>query len=252
MPKKTVGEAENATYVSRMQLQYERTNEKALVSEALSKILGHRLFSHSLDVGPGPGEVTVPLAERTDRLTLVELNEDYREQLTQKFPTAKVIIDSIHNLSFSEEFDAILFSQALYYIPESQWISFIKSLFLFLKKQGSLFIVLNNEHGDFNRLVRSVWAQHPEAKTFAFRQSEEFRNDLSSLGQLNCHSLTYQWKFSPEDALSVVGSSVLAVSDKKMLNIIKETVSQFTQSLPTEGTHKVMNVGCDILELKRL
>ena len=194
-PQTKLTDAETAGYVARMQTQYDHTDEKRLISEALNQVMTTRRFAQALDIGPGPGAVTRPLYDRADHLTLVELNEDYRAPLAAEFPRAQIIIDSIHNRTYPTTFDAILFSHGFYYLDDVEWVPFARRLMSYLKPGGSLFTVMNNDEGDGARIIRSFWEKHPEMKTHSFPDWTKFKGELAALGALSSHSLTYHWHF---------------------------------------------------------
>ena len=243
-------DAETAGYVARMQTQYDHTDEKRLISEALDRAMNARRFANALDIGPGPGEVTRPLSERADKLTLVELNDEYRAPLAARFPRAEIIIDSIHNRTYSQTFDAILFSHGFYYLDDVEWLPFARRLMSYLKPGGSLFIVMNNDEGDGARIIRSFWDKHPEMKTHAFPQWNSFKNELATLGALNSHSVTYHWHFRPEETVKVLGSSILAIHHESHLQEVTPELNAYASTLARDGESFVMNVGADVVEIR--
>ena len=244
-------DAQTAGYVSRMQAQYDHTDEKPLVRAALDRVMDGRRFGRALDIGPGPGDVTGPLSDRSDQLTLVELNEDYRAPLSDRFPRAELIIDSIHNRSFPAVFDAILFSHGFYYLSEAEWLPFARRMMGFLEPGGSLFIVMNNDVGDGAQFLRTFWAKHPELKTHSFPQWTDFKRELSQLGVMTSHSLTYHWSFHAEETVSVLGSAILALPREEDVLKVAPELHAYANTLAREGGKIVMNVGADVVELRR-
>jgi len=245
-----MSQTDDPNFAYRMQLQYDRSNEKLVVLEALNNIIGERNFRSSLDIACGPGELTKALSEKSDSLTLVEITESYRELLHKKFPKAKIIIDSIDNLHFEASFDAILFSHAYYYWTESEWVNLTKRILSFLRPGASLFLVMNSDSGDWWKMIQHFWSQFPETKTFSYRAWSLFKKQLSELGQIKTIPLRYYYKFPEEEAVEVLNASVLAFTEPKMVQKYKKQALDFCNNFDRENGLICMNVDCEVIELK--
>ena len=55
---------------------------------------------HVVEIGPGPGAITAPLAERLDVLHVVEVDRDLAAALRGRFPTAQVVVHEGDALEF--------------------------------------------------------------------------------------------------------------------------------------------------------
>jgi trans-aconitate methyltransferase len=244
-------QTDDPTYAARMQAMYDRTDEKPVLKAHLTQVLGKRRFSHALDVGPGPGELTEVLHQHSDRLTLVEITPSFEPVLKRRFPAARVVIDSIGTFDLKQEFDAILYSQGLYYQPESEWFSICKRLYDSLLTGGELILIMNTDSGDYWKTIDHFWALSAELKTFYYRPWSQFRKELSRLGEMKVTPVSYGADFSQDEIDDYMGGGLLALLDSEVEAKYRARIHEFSQQFLRPDGRYVMKIDCEIVTLKK-
>ena len=244
-------QTDDPTYAARMQAMYDRSNEKPLLREKLEKILRGRSFRHALDVGPGPGFVTEILAQHSKQLTLVEITPSFEKGLRQKFPDARVIIDSIGNVPLKQEFDAVLYSQGLYYQKESEWFSVCKRLHDTLLPGGLLMVVMNTDSGDYWEVVDHCWKKRDELRSFHLKPWSEFKKELGRLGASRTESMVYSSHFTEAEFDDYIGGGLLAVPDRDVFQRNRDFIHEYCQRFRNRDGNYEMNIHCEVVVLEK-
>ena len=109
-----------------------------------------------LDVGAGSGEITSAVSEEFARTSVVEPNTEQVTYLSERYPNFRIFPDDIRDLNLrDEQFDFILCSHVLYYIPEAEWMPVAESLARHLRPGGKFLIVLQSPCGGVSELFRT-------------------------------------------------------------------------------------------------
>lgn len=215
------------SYADRMEgLFYSKSDEKFTVRALLDDILEHKKFNHALDVGPGPGHISEPIARRSRQLTMIEMLPEYEEILRKRFDNAKIMIGSIKEFELTPHYDVILFSHVLYYHPESEWLSLTQRLYDALVPGGELIIALNSDSGDWWKIVQPFWERLRPQITFNYIPLSFFKKELSALGHLHIYPYRYQLWTDPGPTWSVfVGKQMLEIADDQ---VVADNEAEFT------------------------
>lgn len=234
------------------ELLYSRTDEKEIAAALLRRIFAGRRFRDALDVGAGPGELTSPLAEHADRLTLVEMLPEYREPLSKRFPGATVIIDSIDRFALDRTYDAILCSHVLYYFPEGEWMGLVCKFFEALSPSGMLVLILMCDSGDWWEIIDHYRPRLGSAVRFDYIPLTRFREMVAALGPLRCHPFRCHVTFDSEvAAVETIGREVLQIADEELLKRLRGEFTRWARRFATgEGTF-TMRPDCEILVLEK-
>ena len=201
-------------YVDRIRSYYSRSDEKPKVQDLLRKVLKDKRFDSALDIGAGQGELTQVLAERVQKLSIVEIESDFVAQLRTRFPAADI------------------FSHVLYYFPEVQWLDLCKSLLKQLKKCGTLAIIMNTDRGDWWQTIRHFRPKLLDHSAFYYKSWSKFEKELLKIARIQASfDYTYRVSFkSPEDLVDYVGFSCLAISDEATLARIRPEIEKFCKN----------------------
>lgn len=108
-----------------------------------------------LEIGGGCGALTGALCEKVDKVTVIELSKLRSEinlQRNQHYSNLEIIVGNLNDIKLEEQFDYITLIGVLEYAgsftdtvqPYQDFLSNIKPL---LKKQGKLFIAIENKFG---------------------------------------------------------------------------------------------------------
>ena len=207
------------SYADRMEgLFYSKSDEKFTVRALLDDILENKKFNHALDVGPGPGHISEPIARRSRQLTMIEALPEYEEILRQRFDNAKVVIGSIREFDLTRQYDLILFSHVLYYHCDADWLPLTAKLYDALVPGGELILALNSDSGDWWKIVQPFWDRLRPHITFNYIPLTAFKKELSALGHLHIYPYRYQLWTDPGPTWNVfVGKQMLEITDDQVL-----------------------------------
>ncbi|MAZ77109.1 MAG: hypothetical protein CMF39_00335 [Legionellaceae bacterium] len=156
------------------ELIYANSNEKAVLKAALQAYFSGKHFSKGLDVGPGPGLISMPLYECCDELTLLEYLPEYKTVLQEKYPKANIVIDSIETVRFDQRFDLILFAHVIYFFKFDQWPDVFKKMLNLLTSDGELLIVVADVCSIINLF----------SKRFSASMSANYMSSIDQLKQM--------------------------------------------------------------------
>jgi len=153
-----------------------------------------------LDIGAGGGHLTVPISQHFQKTVVIEPNAVQAEILRRRCPDLEVICDTWDGADlFGREFDLILCSHVLYYIPSGTWPATIGRMHDRLAPGGCLVIVLQSPLGevaDFFRaftdydvpileLTRDLIDRYGEdAVTLEYFQNEIFSESLEDMVEI--------------------------------------------------------------------
>lgn len=234
------------------ELLYSKTDEKKIASKLLSKIFSGRKFAHALDVGAGPGEITKPLADISEKLTIIELLPEYREILAGKFPKAKTITDSIDNVTLKQEYDLILFSQVLMYFPQEEWLGLVEKLHRALLPNGELVIILLADSGDWWKIVDRFWTPLRQFIRFDYIPLSEFKKSLSKFGSLQAYPFASQVFFDSKDAaIDCVGREILQIGDEKVLKKFRPEFAKIASDFKQQGDKTTIGYDSELIVIKK-
>jgi SAM-dependent methyltransferase len=207
------------SYANRVEgLFYSKSDEKFTVRVLLDEILGDRRFNRTLDVGPGPGHITEPLARRSKHITMVEKLPQFETLLKNQYENADVIVSCISDTTFEEKFDIILFSHVLYYHHESKWLEMTARLHSLLNKGGELLIILNCDSGDWWKIIHPFWDELRSNIGFHYIPISQFKKDLSALGTVQSVPYRYQVWIDPGTTwCNFVGRQMLELNDEAVI-----------------------------------
>ena len=234
------------------ELLYSKTDEKVIASELLRKIFSGRKFTHALDVGAGPGEITKPLADISENLTIVELLPEYRKILAGKFPKAKIITNSIDNVPLKQEYDLILFSQVLMYFPHEEWFGLVEKLHNALLPNGELIIILLADSGDWWKIVDRFWKPLRQFIRFDYIPLSEFKKTLSQLGDLRVYPYTSQILCDSKDvAIECIGREILQINDEEILKKFRSEFAKIASDLEQRGDKTIIDYESEIIVIRK-
>lgn len=243
----------DSTYHERIEnLLYSRTDEKKVAADLLAKIFANRRYKHFLGVGAGPGEITKPLADISEKLTIIELVSEYEETLRSKFPNATIVIDSIDNISLKNEYDLILLSQVLYYFPQAEWVGLVEKLYDALMDGGELVLILMDTSGDWWKTVNNYWARLREHIRFDYIPLPQFKTELMKFGIVMEFPFRSRIIFDSESALvECMGREILQISEERILREYHNDFAKFASNFKREGNKIILQSNCDILMIKK-
>jgi SAM-dependent methyltransferase len=228
-------------------LLYAHTDEKERFSDWLSKHLAGRQFDAALDVGPGPGLITAPLAAVTRHLVLVEKDPSYTRTLQEKFPVARVEALPIQEWDRRGQcFDFILYSHGLYYQPEGQWFPVCRRLHSSLRPGGELVVVLNSDEGDWWRILEAC--EHLRAHwTFHYRRASLFVEELGGLGPTSVVPFNCELTFSDcEQMAEFIGHQAIQIFDEAVLSANRAIFQQLAQHFVRQNGGPILRIRSDI------
>jgi len=155
MDKETSGQTpiemeEDAEYQRQLNLFIRSSTEKGIelvkIGEIMAGLSKKRYF---LDIGAGSGDLTIPISQSFEEITIVEPNEKQAGYLKRRCPHFNIYSDFCEKVDFgSKRFDFILCSHVLYYIKEDQWMSTIKKMYAHLEDRGCIAVVLQSPIGE--------------------------------------------------------------------------------------------------------
>ncbi len=241
------------SYTDRIEaLFYSKSDEKFVVRQELGEILGHKRFGKVLDVGPGQGHITEPLAARTDDLTLVEIRADYGEQLRKQFEKARIIIDSIDNVDLPQGFDLILLSHNLYYHRAEEWFPLCKRLHDALAPGGELFIIVNPDAGNWWEIINHFWDRLRPHINFDYIPISRFRKELAKLGPVRSHSYRYQLWVDPGSSFAdFVGREMLEINDDQVMKQYEADFAEMEQRFRHVDGSAVLDFHGEIIRVSK-
>lgn len=188
-----------------------RSDEKVKLRELLLGEL-KRVAKHAfLDVGPGEGELTIPISSLFESTTIIEVNSKFIVLLESKIPNLRVLNTGIEDLKANRKdaYDLILLSHVLYYVDICAWNDVIRVLYSMLAARGMLVVVLNDNTGDWGELIARFKNKYPGQCAFNYRPFSEFISAIETTYQ-NIKVVPYSSQLTYSD----IDSAVEAVLDQ--------------------------------------
>ena len=227
---------------------YSRTDEKKIVSGLIRDLIKNKSIENALDVGAGPGLITEPLYKASKNLTLIEMDAGYADTLRKKFPKANLRVGSFLNFNFRNEFDVILCSHVLYYVPEDRWPEIFKKFMSWMRPGGQLLCVINTDKGDWWKIVNEFKDDLKASCKFYYQPWSQFKKILSTLGKVESHQYKYSVTYKDYDsAARAVGEQWLQIYDDQ---ILKKHYVQFLSfvknNFPTINDYVVMTIESEL------
>jgi protein-L-isoaspartate O-methyltransferase len=241
------------SYANRVEgLFYSKSDEKFTVRALLDEMLGDRRFSSALDVGPGPGHISEPLARRSKHLTMVEKLPQFEELLKRQFENADVIINCINDAQLDKPFDLILCSHVLYYQPESVWLELTTKLHSMLNEGGELLLILNSDSGDWWRMVHQFWDELRPHIGFHYIPLSQFKKGLAAIGSVQTVPYRYQVWIDPGATwCNFVARQMLELKDEQVIADYRERFTALSGNFKQIDTSIVLDFRAEILRIKR-
>jgi SAM-dependent methyltransferase len=243
----------DTSYANRIDaLFYSKSDEKFTVRALLDDIFGNRKFERALDVGPGLGHITEPLARRTKHLVLVEPMAEYEEALKQQFSNATVIVAPFGSARLTGKFDLILCSHVLYYQHTSTWLSFCQKLLELLSDDGELLIIMNSDVGDWWKIMHHYSATLGGQIGFHYEPMSQFKRELSAIASV--HTLQYRYQVWIEPGATwadFIGRQILELRDEAVLKEHEQEFTQFAKQFKQVDGSVVMDFRSEILRVRK-
>jgi SAM-dependent methyltransferase len=231
---------------------YSKSDEKFTVRALLEEILGDRHFELTLDVGPGAGHVSEPLARRSKSIIMVEKSPEFSDLLRQRFENARVIVSSISNIDLPSSLDVVLFLHVLYYQPIDTWVPLMRTLHQSLKPGGELILALNSDSGDWWKIVSEFSGDLRPHMGFHYTPLSALRKELMTVGQLQLHPYRYQMWIDAQTTWSdFVGKQILELSDPQILQENAERFKAFTKPFKQVDGNFVLDMRAEIIRIRK-
>lgn len=240
------------TYVNRIEgLFYSKSDEKFTVRALLDEIFGERTFGSALDIGPGAGYISEPLARRSKHLKMVEKQAKFEETLRAQFPAADVSIGSFTEVPLQGPYDVILLSHVLYYHPENTWISLLQRLHKLLAPGGELIVALNSDTGDWWKIVNLYWGELRPHLSFNYIPLTQARKEFAEIGSLQVHPYRYQMWVEPGPTWSeFVGTQILELSDEALRRRYDDSFQDLAKTFKQIDGNIVLDFRAEIIRIK--
>lgn len=232
-------------------LFYSKSDEKFTVRSLLDEIFGNATFDRALDVGPGSGHITEPLARRTRQLVLVERAPQYEEILRNQFPTAKIFVSSFADTQLTGTFDAILFSHVLYYHQPDVWLPYCKRLVDLLSDKGELLVILNSDAGDWWKIMSQFRPTLGEHIGFHYKPLSQFKRELAEIAHVQPVPYRFQIWIEPGAWCEFIGKQILEIADEAVLKQNADSFAQFAKQFKQVDGSIVMDFRGEILRLTK-
>lgn len=150
--RKTVAKPEmesDPVFRRQFELFVRSTDEKLRQSEQILRIIRDLPQKRNfLDVGAGSGEITSAIAADFTATTVLEPNPHLAKELGEKCPNFRILRRPAESAGLDgEQFDLILCSHVLCYVPEAEWMPVIRKMSALLAAGGKLVIVLQSPEG---------------------------------------------------------------------------------------------------------
>lgn len=230
---------------------YTKSDEKFVLRPLLDEIFGDRKFEFAMDVGPGAGHITEPLARRSRSLLLVEKSAAFQETLKQRFPDAQILLSPIEDVERDERFDIIVLAHVLYYHPAQNWLELLEKLGGMLSSAGEIVVILNADSGDWWRLLSAFWDELRPHIAFDYIPLSELRKQLSERFQLKAHPYRYHLWIESDAWCEVVGKRILDIQDEQILPSYARRFREFSSAFKQVDGSFVLDMRAQILRLSR-
>lgn len=242
----------NSQCAKRLQgLFYSKSDEKFTVRALLEEMFGEQKFERALDIGPGAGHISEPLARRTKNLVFVESDPNYAELLKQQFPSSKVIVSDFRDAELSGNFNLILLSHVLYYQPEETWLSSCQRLLDMLSERGELLVILNSDAGDWWKIIQQYQPKLGQHISFHYQPASAFRRELSAIASVQSQQYRFQIWIEPASWADFIGRQILELSDESMLADYASDFAQFAKQFKQIDGNIVMDFRSEVLRLRK-
>jgi len=147
---------EEAEYQRQLKLFSECSQEKSIELVLIGEVIsGLRSSERFLDIGAGTGNLTVSVSQFFAETTIVEPNERQAGFFRRRYPRFRVDDCRWEEVDLgSDQFDFILCSHVLYYIPTHDWLKTIDKMYSHLAADGTIAIVLQSPVGEVAEFFR--------------------------------------------------------------------------------------------------
>lgn len=165
-------------YINSFETFLAATNEKEVLLEKIQGHFMHLQPQNVLEIGPGNGDISIPISKQSPNYLAVEKNPKYVERLKKE---GLNVIEGVFPVALADEFDLILASHAVSY--ENKGVTeFIDAAWLLLKPKGSLVVITYRDtEDDWSKLMRFLGYDLGEVDSENF---DTITRKLTSLGEL--------------------------------------------------------------------
>lgn len=228
------------------ELIYHTSDEKKVLLEALIKHFQNKNYQRGLDIGPGPGLISLPMYEHCDHLTLLELLPEYESILKQRFPQASVIIDSIETIRFNEKFDIILLAHVIYFFPIAMWPELIKKLLANLTEKGELLIAVWD-----SAFVYEIFMPKLKGLTSVTPMiiSEKFISMLEKFADVSVTKIPVTMQIKDEQQIIQLIAHMCGIEGLEKIRDCKTQLSKFKEYLQNDKGHYILKSNNLLLKL---
>ena len=231
-------------------LFYSKSDEKFIVRALLEEIFKGRQFAETMDVGPGEGHVSEPLARHSKRITMVERSSEFCDLLKQRFENARIIQAPVQEVHLIDRFDAILFSHVLYYHPADEWMSLTRKLHSMLSEGGELIVVLNADTGDWWKIMSQFWDELRSNIGFDYIPLTAFRKQLAELGAIKAHPYRYQMFIDGSTSWTeFVGKQILELTSDEVFHRNEMRFAELAKSFKQVDGSIVLDMRAELIRI---
>ncbi len=216
---------EDAEYQQQLRLFSECSTEKGIelikIGEVISTLDSRSRF---LDIGAGGGYITIPVSQLFDETTIIEPNEKQAAFLIRRCPACRVFNTfwSDANLT-GKNFDLILCSHVLYYIPAGTWMDTIRKMYYHLEPGGRIVIVLQSPLGEVARFFSHFTEYDVPAIDLAEKLIEQY-------GETSVELQYFQNEIYTESLEDMADIGLFLLLDRKFRDVKPEIMDYFEKN----------------------
>jgi SAM-dependent methyltransferase len=180
---------EAAEYQRQMKLFSDCSKEKSIELVLIGEVISELRSPESLDIGAGTGNLTVSVSQFFAETTIVEPNERQAGVFRRRYSRFRVYDCRWEDADLgSDQFDFILCSHVLYYIPVRDWLKTIEKMYSHLAVGGTIAIALQSPVGEVAEFFRDfseydvpvieLWRNLTLAYGYPSAQARYFVNEI--------------------------------------------------------------------------
>lgn len=206
----------------------ESTNEKQVLCNRIKQIISERGIESMLDIGPGDGNLSIPLSETTEEYLGIEKNKNFVSQLRSK--GVNVIHESFP-VQLDRTFDLVLISHSMPY-AKRDYQKFLQEAFRHVREGGVLVLITfrGEEDTDWKDILKVF-----DQKKDSFRDHKMWIRQLhlflSSLGKTSAEHLRTSVSADTVDKLFNALGFVFSNGKKEQVHTWKQNKSEIKDYL---------------------
>lgn len=226
---------EDAEYQRQLNLFIRSSTEKGIelvkIGEIMAGLSKRRYF---LDIGAGSGDLTIPISQSFEEITIVEPNAKQAGYLRRRCPHFIIYNDSWESVNLDlKRYDFILCSHVLYYIKEDQWLSTIDKMYAHLEDGGRIAIVLQSPIGE----VASFFNQFTH---YDVNILELWRDLIREYGDENIEVRYFMNEIYTDNLEDMVTIGLFLLLDRKYKERIGDISNYFESHHKTDNGYRLM------------